>query len=260
MKKSYSKIGSIGIVFLLTALCSNAKAQTKTVTGTVTVGENQTPLSGVNVSQEGSDQVTQTNSKGFYILQINGENPIIIFRHPEYAEKRITVNGKAVINLSLDQKVQGIEEVVVNAGYYKVKEKESTGSIAKVSAKDIENQPVTNVLSSVQGRLAGVTITQNSGVPGGGYDIQIRGRNSLRNKDNSTIDGNQPLYVHPVLHKCIREACQQRGEAAWISGSDVIDGFDEAFSKELFPGSVDDLSCEVAVSECAGGKDILCKG
>ena len=195
MKKSYSKIGSIGIVFLLTALCSNAKAQTKTVTGTVTVGENQTPLSGVNVSQEGSDQVTQTNSKGFYILQINGENPIIIFRHPEYAEKRITVNGKAVINLSLDQKVQGIEEVVVNAGYYKVKEKESTGSIAKVSAKDIENQPVTNVLSSVQGRLAGVTITQNSGVPGGGYDIQIRGRNSLRNKDNSTIDGNQPLYV-----------------------------------------------------------------
>jgi TonB-dependent SusC/RagA subfamily outer membrane receptor len=54
---------------------------------------------------------------------------------------------------------------------------------------------VTNVLSSVQGRLAGVTITQNSGVPGGGYDIQIRGRNSLRNKDNSTIDGNQPLYV-----------------------------------------------------------------
>jgi hypothetical protein len=52
MKKSYSKIGSIGIVFLLTALCSNAKAQTKTVTGTVTVGENQTPLSGVNVSQK----------------------------------------------------------------------------------------------------------------------------------------------------------------------------------------------------------------
>lgn len=195
MKKSYSNIGSIGLVFMLTAIYGNTKAQTKTVTGTVTVGENQSPLSGVIVSQEGSDQVTQTNSKGNYHLEITGENPSIIFRHPEYAEKRITVGGKTIINILLDQKVQGIEEVVLNAGYYKVKEKESTGSIAKVSAKDIENQPVTNVLSAMQGRLSGVSITQNSGVPGGGFDIQIRGRNSLRNKDNSTIDGNQPLYV-----------------------------------------------------------------
>lgn len=93
------------------------------------------------------------------------------------------------------RKVQGIEEVVLNAGYYKVRDKERTGSIAKISAKDIENQPVTNVLSSAQGRMAGVSITQNSGVPGGGYDIQIRGRNSLRNRSNSEIDGNQPLYV-----------------------------------------------------------------
>ncbi|MBO9676351.1 MAG: SusC/RagA family TonB-linked outer membrane protein [Sphingobacteriaceae bacterium] len=88
-----------------------------------------------------------------------------------------------------------IEEITLNAGYYAVKEKERTGSIAKVTAKDIENQPVTNVLSTVQGRMAGVSITQNSGVPGGGFDIQIRGKNSLRTTSNSGIDGSQPLYV-----------------------------------------------------------------
>ncbi|OCA69102.1 SusC/RagA family protein [Chryseobacterium artocarpi] len=195
MKKSYSNIGGIGLVFILTAVCGNIKAQTKTVTGTVTVGENQSPLSGVVVSQEGSDQVTLTNSKGIYQLEITGENSTLLFRHPQYAEKKITANGKTVINLKLDQKEQSIEEVVLNAGYYKVKERESTGSIAKVSAKDIENQPVTNVLSAAQGRMAGVSITQNSGVPGGGFDVQIRGRNSLRNLSNSEIDGNQPLYV-----------------------------------------------------------------
>ncbi len=82
-----------------------------------------------------------------------------------------------------------IEQVIVNTGYYTVKNKERTGSIAKVTAKDIENQPVTNVLSAVQGRMAGVNIVQNSGVAGSGFQVQIRGKNSLR------TEGNNPLYI-----------------------------------------------------------------
>jgi TonB-linked SusC/RagA family outer membrane protein len=189
MKKSYSNIGSIGLVLMFTVICGNIKAQTKTVTGTVTVGENQSPLSGVVVSQEGSDQVTLTNSKGIYQLEITGENPSIIFRHSEYAEKKIALDGRTIVNLKLDRKEQSIEEVVLNAGYYKVRDKERTGSIVRISAKEIENQPVTNVLSSVQGRMSGVSITQNSGTPGGGFDIQIRGKNSIRR------EGNEPLYI-----------------------------------------------------------------
>ncbi|MCU7618470.1 SusC/RagA family TonB-linked outer membrane protein [Chryseobacterium sp. PBS4-4] len=193
MKKSYNTIGSIGFAFMLTLVCGNLKAQTKTVTGTVTV--NDQPLSGVSVSQEGSDQTAVTNTQGSYQLQITGENNVLIFRHPEYTEQRISANNQSVINLTLDPKVKGIEEVVINAGYYKVKDKERTGSIAKISAKDIENQPVTNVLASAQGRMAGVNISQNGGTPGGGYQIEIRGRNSLRTRSNSEFDGNQPLYV-----------------------------------------------------------------
>ncbi|KKO89166.1 TonB-dependent receptor [Sphingobacterium sp. Ag1] len=88
-----------------------------------------------------------------------------------------------------------IEQVIINAGYYAVKDKERTGSIAKVTAKNIENQPVTNVLSSLQGRMSGVNITQNSGVPGGGFEIQIRGQNSLRTGSFTAPNGNAPLYV-----------------------------------------------------------------
>jgi TonB-linked SusC/RagA family outer membrane protein len=193
MKNSYYKIGGIFFGLMLTAVSTNTKAQTRTISGTVT--SSGKPLSGVIISQVGNDQVTMTGNNGTYVLQVSAENTILLFRHPDYAEEKFTLNNQKVVNISLEQKVKGIEEVILNAGYYKVKDKERTGSIAKVSAKDIENQPVTNVLSTVQGRMAGVNITQNSGVPGGGYSIQIRGRNSLRTYANSEIDGSQPLYI-----------------------------------------------------------------
>lgn len=197
MKKSYNTIGSIGFVFLLTVFCGNIEAQTQTqtvtVTGTVRAGDKL--LSGVSVSQENSNETAVTNEKGNYILQVNGNNPTLIFRHPDYAAKRVPAQNSTTLNITLDTKVQGIEEVVLNAGYYKVSEKQRTGSISKVSSKDLENQTVTNVLSAAQGRMAGVSITQNGGTPGGGYQIRIRGQNSLRTLSNSGTDGNQPLYI-----------------------------------------------------------------
>lgn len=193
MKNSYYNIGGIFFGLMFTAVSITTKAQTRTISGTIT--SSGKPLQGVIISQEGSDQVTMTGNNGTYTLQVSAENTILLFRHPDYAEEKFTLTNQKVVNISLEQKVKGIEEVILNAGYYKVKDKERTGSIAKVSAKDIENQPVTNVLSTVQGRMAGVNITQNSGVPGGGYSIQIRGRNSLRTYANSEIDGSQPLYI-----------------------------------------------------------------
>ncbi|TLX25167.1 SusC/RagA family TonB-linked outer membrane protein [Chryseobacterium indologenes] len=193
MKKSYYNIGGIFFGLMLTTVSINTQAQTRTISGTVTSSDK--PLSGVVISQEGSDQVTITGNNGTYRMEVNTENPILLFRHPDYAEVKITANNQTVVNVSLEQKVKGIEEVILNAGYYKVRDRERTGSIAKVSAKDTENQPVTNVLSAAQGRMAGVNITQSTGVAGGGYDVQIRGRNSLRTLSNSPVDGNQPLYV-----------------------------------------------------------------
>jgi TonB-dependent SusC/RagA subfamily outer membrane receptor len=193
MKNSYYNIGGIFFGLMFTTVSMSIKAQTRTISGTVTASDK--PLSGVVISQEGSDHVTATTEKGTYTLQVTAENPILLFRHPDYAEEKFNLTNQTVVNISLEQKVKGIEEVILNAGYYKVKDKERTGSIAKVSAKDIENQPVNNVLSALQGRMPGVSITQNSSVPGGGFDVQIRGRNSLRSYATTGYDGNKPLYI-----------------------------------------------------------------
>ncbi|QFG53453.1 SusC/RagA family TonB-linked outer membrane protein [Chryseobacterium sp.] len=187
MKKNLPPLYGAAAFLMLSAFCSHTRAQTLTVSGTVT--HNGQPLSGVTVSQEGSTQATVTNSSGRYQLSVSGADPGIIFRHPNHPLWREEVAGRTAIDVELGAKVQQIQEVTINAGYYTVKDKERTGSIAKVTAKDIENQPVTNVLSAIQGRMAGVSITQGGGNPGGGFDIQIRGRNSLRR------EGNDPLYI-----------------------------------------------------------------
>lgn len=187
MKKNFCSLSHIQLAFGFTLLVSGvAIGQMRTITGSVT--ENSQPVKGVSVFQEGSNEVAVTNALGVYRVQVSGENPVIIYRHPDYPERKITLGSRITVNISLGKEKE-IEEVVLNAGYYKVKNKERTGSIAKISAKDIENQPVTNVLASAQGRMSGVSITQNSGTPGGGFDIQIRGKNSIRR------EGNEPLYI-----------------------------------------------------------------
>ncbi|PRA97545.1 SusC/RagA family protein [Chryseobacterium sp. MYb7] len=148
MKKSYTSIGRVSGVLMLTVAGVSFHAQV----------------------QNNSDTISRKNT-------------------PEASVIREKTDTLSPLNKPLSEKVSSIEEVLLNAGYYKVKDKERTGSIAKVSAKDIENQPVTNVLSAAQGRMSGVSITQNTGTPGGGFDIQIRGKNSIRR------EGNEPLYI-----------------------------------------------------------------
>jgi len=203
MKKNFCSLSHIQLAFGFTLLASGvAIGQMRVITGTVTDNINNKPISGVSIFQEGIDTVATTNSSGIYRVQVSGENPVLVFKHPDYPERKVSLGDRVSVDVSLGnengngsgnekekENEKAIEEVVLNAGYYKVRDKERTGSIAKVSAKDIENQPVTNVLASAQGRMSGVSITQNSGTPGGGFDIQIRGKNSIRR------DGNEPLYI-----------------------------------------------------------------
>lgn len=187
MKKILSQVGVVSTCMLFSAIHSQVKAQTRIVTGQV--NSQGRPLSGVTVSIDGTNQVTTTSKTGAFTLQINSENAILIFRHPEYTDLKISTLGKTTFTVSLSEKIKTIEEVVLNAGYYNVKARESTGSISKVSAKEIENQPVNNVLAAVQGKMSGVSITNNTGNAGGGFDVAIRGQNSVR------FDGNAPLII-----------------------------------------------------------------
>ncbi|MDM1039121.1 TonB-dependent receptor [Myroides odoratimimus] len=204
MKTQFLTNTSYGIVLLLTSLtfiCGyavpkdslfNVDYQKKTIHGIVK--DHSTVLIGAIVQIKGTDVAISTDLQGKYSLQALVGDTLLV-SYIGYKSKEITITNESVYNITLLQDQDMLDEVVINAGYYTVKDRERTGSIARVTAKDIELQPVINPLQAIQGRMAGVNITQNSGVPGGGFDIQIRGRNSLRPYQNNAINGNAPLYV-----------------------------------------------------------------
>jgi len=150
--------------------------------------ENGEFLAGATVAIKGSGRSVKTNEKGDFYLQNVAEKDKLLISYIGY--ETLELNVKADMG-SLTMKIADskLEEITVNAGYYTVKDKERTGSISKITSKEIGQQPVANPLAAMQGRMAGVHITQSSGTPGGGFDIQIRGRNSLR------TEGNAPLYI-----------------------------------------------------------------
>jgi TonB-linked SusC/RagA family outer membrane protein len=176
-------------LLLLMAFTNPAHAQTVTVSGLVTESTGD-PVPGVNVVVKGATLAgTITNAQGNFTLEGVPGDATLLFSFIGFKTQEVAVEGRMHISLVLEEEITTLAEVIVNTGYYTVKERERTGSIVKVSAKEIEGQPVGNVLAAVQGRTAGVSITQGSGVPGGGYDIKIRGTNSLRRA------GNYPMYI-----------------------------------------------------------------
>jgi TonB-linked SusC/RagA family outer membrane protein len=156
-----------------------------TVSGTVS--DSAGPLPGVNVYVKGGLSSTVSDDKGNYSINA-ATGDTLVFSFVGFKDQEIVVTSP-LHNVTLEEDAAQLGEVVINAGYYKVKDKDRTGSISRITSKDIEGQPVTNVLATMQGRMAGVDIVQNTGVSGGGFDIRIRGTNSLR------YEGNNPLYV-----------------------------------------------------------------
>ncbi|WP_268225318.1 SusC/RagA family TonB-linked outer membrane protein [Sinomicrobium oceani] len=156
------------------------------ITGIVT-DSNGEPLGGVNIVISGKGQGTISDFDGTYTITAASQDSLT-FSFIGFKTVKIPVNRQSSIDVQLQEDVTTLNEVTVNAGYYTVSEKERTGSISRITSKDIEKQPVSNPLAAMQGRMSGVDIRQSTGVPGGGFSVQIRGRNSI-------AAGNDPLYI-----------------------------------------------------------------
>jgi TonB-linked SusC/RagA family outer membrane protein len=157
------------------------------ISGIITDGKD--PLPGVTITLKGKPKSTTISDfNGQYTLSAS-INDTLVVTFMGFKTAIIPINSRKTINIQLQQDITTLQEVRVNAGYYSVKESDRTGSISKITAKEIEKQPVNNPLAAMQGRMTGVNITQATGTPGGGFDIQIRGMNSMR------TEGNAPLYV-----------------------------------------------------------------
>lgn len=175
------------LIFYLTLVlfpCS-LLAQEKMVSGKVT-DPYEMPMPGVNVFIEGTSTGTQTDFNGNYEISVSpGE--VLVFSFLSYSTEERTVGSSDVINVVLEEEVGELGEVVV-LGYTTRGVQDVTGSSVQVSGADIANIPVVSVDQALQGRVAGVQISQNSGTPGSVQDIRIRGLSSL-------TASNDPLYV-----------------------------------------------------------------
>ncbi|MET3018330.1 SusC/RagA family TonB-linked outer membrane protein [Flavobacterium hydatis] len=164
-----------------------SNSQQNLVHGTITDGTN--PLPGVTIALKNkTNSGTISDYNGQYNIAAAVSDTLIV-SFIGFKTALVPIKGRQTINIALEYDTMALQEVRINAGYYTVKESERTGSISRITAKDIETQPVTNVLATLQGRMAGVNVTQTTGVPGGGFEIQIRGQNSIR------PEGNNPLYI-----------------------------------------------------------------
>ncbi|MET3112459.1 TonB-linked SusC/RagA family outer membrane protein [Pedobacter sp. CG_S7] len=174
-------------LFIVCLLCSLsvAMAQDITVKGEVK-DEQGLPLPGVSVKVKGSAQGAMTNSNGVYSLSAPAD-ATLAFSYIGFKTIEQAISGKTTINVSLTEDNNQLNEVVV-VGYGTQTKKDLTTAVVSISAKDLENQPVTNPLQAIQGKAAGVQINSQSGKPGAGISITIRGNTSI-NASNS------PLYV-----------------------------------------------------------------
>ncbi|MBC7746211.1 MAG: TonB-dependent receptor [Flavobacterium sp.] len=185
-------INSVWLLMALITISLDASAQDVngssgiSVKGVVKDERGQT-LSSVSVSIKGASKATLTSSNGSYAIVVPSENSILVFSNLGFIKQEIRINNKEVVNVILKEENFGLNEVVV-VGYNAVRKSDLTGSVSTVKASDLKKTPIASLDQGLQGRAAGVQVTQNSGAPGGAISVRVRGGNSISSS-------NEPLYV-----------------------------------------------------------------
>lgn len=160
-------------------------AQNKNITGVVT-DQAGTPLSGATVTAKGTAIATTTEANGSFKLSVPANVQALVISYVGASTKEFSISGKATLDAVLEVADKNLGEVVV-IGYGTSKKSNLTTAQTSVSSKEIEKTVNTTLDQALQGRSPGVYVTQNTGQPGGGISVNIRGLSSL----NRT----QPLYV-----------------------------------------------------------------
>lgn len=174
-------------IVLLALTIVGVKAQQIEVTGTVTsFMEDNMPLPGVTVQIKGTTQGTITDFDGRYSIEVS-PNDTLLFSYVGMVTEAIPVEGQTRIDIGLMMDVASLGEVVV-VGYGTESSRLISGSLGVVGENEIRDVPMRTIDGVLQGRSAGVQISQNSGTPGAATTVRIRGNSSIS-------AGNEPLYV-----------------------------------------------------------------
>ncbi len=175
-------------VLLLFAFIGTSTVSAQTIRGTVedTNGE---ALPGVNVSVKGTTIGTTTDVDGGYTIELPGGERILVFSFVGFRTLEATVpDGQTRFDVQLEEDVLGLDEVVVTGLATSVKRTNLANAVGTISSKDLVPAPAQTLERALSGKIAGLTVSQNTGAPGGGINVNLRG--------TSTITGStQPLYV-----------------------------------------------------------------
>lgn len=173
-------------VFTLNFIHVEAQNSSHKVSGTVQTSDGE-PAIGVQILEKGTTNGTISSIDGSYTLTVKNKNTVLVFSYIGMATEEINVAGRTAIDVTLKDKIVEMDDVIV-IGYGTTKKSDLTGSVASIKAEMLENKPVASFDNALRGQIAGVSVTQNDGQPGGGASIRIRGTSSI----NGT---NEPLYV-----------------------------------------------------------------
>lgn len=153
-------------------------AQNRTITGQVFDEKAKTPLAGVSVTVKGSKVGTTTGNDGSFKIEVPSSAKILVFSYVGFDLKEVVIGSSTSFAVQLAEAQGNLEEVVVVA-YGTVKKGEYTGSTAQITAKEIENRPLTNVTNALVGSAPGIQTTTASGQPGSSPAIRLRGFGSI---------------------------------------------------------------------------------
>jgi TonB-linked SusC/RagA family outer membrane protein len=157
-----------------------------TINGTVVDDQNVT-LPGVTVRLKAGNIYVVTDANGNYAIKVPADAKTLVFSFVGMQSQDVAINGKTVINVKLNASTSTLTDVVV-IGYGAQKRQDVNGAISSVTAKDIQDIPQTSVDQLIQGKAAGVTVTNGTGAPGSSASVHIRGITAL-------TGSNEPLYV-----------------------------------------------------------------
>ena len=203
MKRKISDLrGLLTAVLLCFVLSATAQVS---VTGIVQDKSGE-PLIGATVQEKGNTaNGTATGIDGDFSLKVKSAKATLLVSYVGMKSQEVALDGRTEVTIVLQDDTELLEEVVV-VGYGTQRKSDITGSVARISEEQMKQSIVTNADQMLQGKVAGVQVTQNSGAPGGATSVRIRGASSL----NSS---NEPLYVI---------------DGVPMSGSNTIGGFEWA--------------------------------
>lgn len=170
----------ITILFILSGILQTF-AQQKTVTGRVT-DKDGNGLPGVSVIAQGSRTGTQTGSDGSYSLSVAPNVTTLVFSSVGFGQQEVSIAGRSSVDIAMEATTQDLNAIVV-VGYSSQKKESITGAVTTVDMNDLSKTRIADVAQALQGQVAGVFVAANTGAPGDGIQVRIRGEGTLGNND-----------------------------------------------------------------------------